>query len=136
MSDQLEIGTIVPELLKSIRTQADVLTALSSGGLGLVLFKIVGIERGQVHIPPRRRILLFLSVASFVVAAVSGFVTTSYITGFWTETVSKEEARLAIAYLAEDPLLKIASRLASTQIFASVVGVVSAAFYIWLNRQK
>ena len=133
----LDAGTTVAELLKSIRTQVDILTALSSGGLGMILFRVIGYDNGKLYIPSKDTLIILISGFLFIIAIVAGFITTSFITGFWTEmTFLYSQIDDAREYLKVDPLLGVARLLSFIQLISSLFGVIGTSLYVWRNATK
>ena len=124
--------TEVVALFSSIRAQVDMMTALASGGLAFILFRVVGYNQDSAR-KLERPLLLVAATVSFVLAVVLGFVIAGNISGFWTEVIADQKD--ARAYIVEDETDVFLGRRAFAQIVLVALGVVLVVSHVWYSTR-
>lgn len=135
-------------LLDSIRTQIDVITTLSSGGLGVIILtwaRILGIMDDADLSSFRRPGLLVLPALALLCAVILGYLAGAQTTGYFTEIANGVTAEGAKIECAKDHYFDDYDnkfyRMMQIQLYASVLGIVFiAAWFAWNvfanNRRK
>lgn len=127
-------------LLEAIRTQIDVITALSSGGLGVIILtwaRILGILDDADLSAFRRPALLIWPAVFLLLAIIIGYFAGAQTTGYLTEIASGKDASTGAA-IADARSYYFESYdtpfhyMMLVQLCASIAGIVcSAAWFAW-----
>jgi hypothetical protein len=135
----IEAPDSILTLLDAIRTQIDVITALSSGGLGVIILtwgRILGILDDADLSSFKRPGVLVLPALALLVAVILGYLAGGQTTGYLTEVAQgksaagKEILDAHAHYFSE--YRKPFDFMMTLQFYASVLGIILiAAWFTW-----
>ena len=108
------------------------ITALSSAGIGFILFRVVGYSEDQAR-KLKRPGLLIVSTVLFCLAVLFGFLIASSITGFWNGVIAGKTT--ALEYLTEDNTYSVAATLSAIQIISAGIGTLLVAIHVWYSTR-
>lgn len=126
-------------LLESIRTQIDIITALSSGGLGVIILtwgRTLGILDDADLSSFKRPGFLVLPALALLIAVILGYLAGAQTTGYLTEIAQGKSAAGKEILNAHDHYFseyrKPFDLMMELQFYASVLGIMLiAAWFTW-----
>ena len=138
---ELDIPNSVVHLINVARTQADVVSALSAGGIGFVLLtwlRVHGMSTDINLTAFRRPILLIFPLILFLAAYIAGYVLSLMTAGYFAEvaTAYSTSNATSIANAKQhfiDDYFDLLQCIGFLQLGGSVLGVVSLATWFVFN---
>lgn len=139
MNEVAAPDTII-KILDAIRTQIDVITTLSSGGTGLIIFtwaRILGIFDDANFSGFKRPFFLLLPAILFIFSIIVGYLSGAQTTGYYIEIANGVNASTgtkiddARAYFFSDYNVPFHWMMA-LQLYSSVLGIISlSGWFAW-----
>ena len=138
---ELQIPDSVIQLIASIRTQADIVSAISGAGMGFVLLTWLRTHGMSMDINLtgfRRPELLVVPLGLFLGAYLFGYVQSSLMSGYFAEIASGYNTSAAHnIFDAREHFLehyfKLLQLLGGCQLFLSVIGIIALAVWFLVN---
>ncbi|WGI22819.1 hypothetical protein [Amylibacter sp. IMCC11727] len=142
---EVVLSEAITSVLSSIRTQVDVITALSSGGLGSIIFtwaRVLGLFEDGNFKSFKSPFLLVIPGALLLIAVILGYLVGAQITGFLTEIANGTSAQGdkiidASAYYFSSVYSTSFDWMMLIQLLASSIGIIMiACWFAWNVKKK
>ena len=136
----IEAPLSIVTMLESIRTQTDVITALSSGGFGAIIYtwaRVLGIFDDANLRNFRKPVYLAIPAATLVCSIVLGYLIGAMTTGYFTEIAKGTSAQGAIITDAKEHYSSdyycSYQWMMGLQLLSSVAGILLLALWYVCN---
>ena len=146
---ELSAPSSILNVIEAIRTQVDVITTMSSGGVGAILLtwaRVLGFYDDADFSGFRRPFFLVIPMGLFIVAVVLGYLAGAQVTGYFMEIaggidassckgaeVSSCESITSAAKHYRDQYADAFYSIMQVQLIASMTGLLCLAIWFAIN---